>query len=45
VVLDRKHYALLIDRLDFLEDSLAARGARDERSAAVAWSGVRNDAS
>lgn len=41
VLLDPDRYAELIDRLDYLEDSLAALQARDERDAAIAWSEVR----
>ncbi len=41
VVLDSERYAELIDRLDYLEDSLAALQARDERDAAVPWAEVR----
>lgn len=41
VVLDSEHYAGLIERLEYLEDSLAALTARDERDSAVAWSEVR----
>ena len=40
VVLDSTRYAELIERLDYLEDSFAARQARDERAAAVPWSDV-----
>ncbi len=41
VVLDVDHYAELVERLDYLEDSLAALQARDERDAAVPWGDVR----
>lgn len=41
VVLDSEHYAGLIERLDYLEDSLAALNAREERDATVPWSEVR----
>jgi PHD/YefM family antitoxin component YafN of YafNO toxin-antitoxin module len=41
VLLDPEQYAELIERLDYLEDSLAALQARDERDAAVSWSEVR----
>lgn len=41
VLLDPDRYAELIDRLEFLEDSLAALQARDERDAAVPWAEVR----
>jgi prevent-host-death family protein len=40
VLLDHERYAELIERLDYLEDSLAALQARDERDAAVPWSEV-----
>jgi PHD/YefM family antitoxin component YafN of YafNO toxin-antitoxin module len=40
VLLDPDRYAELIDRLDYLEDSLAALQARDEREEAVPWSEV-----
>jgi PHD/YefM family antitoxin component YafN of YafNO toxin-antitoxin module len=41
VLLDPDRYAELIDRLDYLEDSLAALQARDESDIAIAWSEVR----
>lgn len=41
VVLDSEYYAALVERLEFLEDSLAALSARDERESAVPWSEVR----
>jgi prevent-host-death family protein len=41
VVLDSEHYAQLIERLEYLEDSLAALEARDEREATVPWTEVR----
>jgi prevent-host-death family protein len=41
VLLDADHYAELLERLDYLEDSLAALQARDERDAAVPWEDVR----
>ena len=40
VLLDPEQYAELIERLDYLEDSLAALQARDERDAARPWSEV-----
>ncbi len=40
VLLDPEQYAELIERLDYLEDSLAALQARDERDAAQPWSEV-----
>lgn len=45
VVLDSERYAELLERLDYLEDSLAALQARDERDAAVPWSDVRDRSS
>jgi len=41
VLLNPDRYAELIDRLDYLEDSLAALQAREERDAALPWSEVR----
>jgi len=41
VVLDAERYAELLDRLEYLEDSLAALQARDERGEAVSWAEVR----
>jgi prevent-host-death family protein len=41
VLLDPEHYAELVERLDYLEDSLAALQARDERDAGASWSEVR----
>jgi prevent-host-death family protein len=41
VVLDSEHYAGLVERLEYLEDSLAALTARDERESSVPWSEVR----
>jgi len=41
VLLDPDRYAELIDRLDYLEDSIAALQARDEREEAVPWSEIR----
>ena len=41
VLLDSERYAELIERLDYLEDSLAALQAREERDAALPWSEVR----
>lgn len=40
VLLDPDSYAELIERLDYLEDSLAALKARDERDQSVPWSEV-----
>jgi prevent-host-death family protein len=37
VLIDAERYAELIERLDYLEDSLAALKARDERDAATSW--------
>jgi prevent-host-death family protein len=42
VVLDSEHYAGLIERLEYLEDSLAALTAREEAAATVAWPDVRD---
>jgi prevent-host-death family protein len=41
VLLDADRYAELLERLEYLEDSLAALRARDEREAAVPWAEVR----
>jgi prevent-host-death family protein len=41
VLLDAEQYADLLDRLEYLEDSLAALQAREEREAAVSWAEVR----
>jgi prevent-host-death family protein len=41
VLLDVDRYAELLDRLDYLEDSLAALRAREERDAGVPWAEVR----
>lgn len=41
VVLDSEQYAALVERLEYLEDSLAALTAREERESAVPWSEVR----
>lgn len=41
VLIDVDRYAELLDRLEYLEDSLAALQARDERELAVPWSDVR----
>jgi PHD/YefM family antitoxin component YafN of YafNO toxin-antitoxin module len=41
VLLDPDRYAELIERLDYLEDSLAALQAREDREAAVPWAEVR----
>ena len=42
VLLDADRYAELLDRIDYLEDSLAALQAREEREAAVPWAEVRD---
>jgi prevent-host-death family protein len=42
VLIDPEQYAQLIERLDYLEDSLAALQARDERDTAVPWTEVRS---
>jgi PHD/YefM family antitoxin component YafN of YafNO toxin-antitoxin module len=41
VLLDPDRYAELLDRLEFLEDSIAALQAREERELAVPWAEVR----
>jgi PHD/YefM family antitoxin component YafN of YafNO toxin-antitoxin module len=41
VVLDSDRYAELVERIEYLEDSLAALQARDERASTVAWTEVR----
>jgi len=41
VLLDVDRYGELIERLEFLEDSLAVLQARDERETAVPWAVVR----
>ncbi len=41
VLLDPERYAELIDRLDYLEDSLAALQARDERETSIPWPEIR----
>jgi prevent-host-death family protein len=41
VLLDVDRYAELIERLEYLEDSLAALQAREEREATVPWVEVR----
>lgn len=41
VLLDPDRYAELIERLEYLEDSLAAFQAREEGGSAVSWSEVR----
>ncbi len=41
VLVDVDHYAELLDRLEYLEDSLAALQARDERDLTVSWAEVR----
>ena len=41
VLLDADRYADLLDRLEFLEDSLAALQAREESDAAIPWAEVR----
>lgn len=42
VVLDSEQYVRLVNRLDFLEDSLEALTARDEREASMPWKEVRD---
>jgi prevent-host-death family protein len=41
VLLDVDRYAELVERLDYLEDSLAALQARAERDEMIPWSEVR----
>jgi prevent-host-death family protein len=41
VILDSDHYAELVERLDYLEDSIAALEARETRDDAVSWVEVR----
>ena len=41
VLVDPDRYADLLERLEYLEDSLAALQARDERDTAVPWAEVR----
>ncbi len=41
VLVDVDRYSELIERLDFLEDSLAALQAREDAAVSVPWSEVR----
>ena len=41
VLVDVDRYAEMLDRLEFLEDSLAALQAREEIGATVPWTEVR----
>ena len=41
VLIDADRYAELIERLDYLEDSLAALAAREERDQTEPWDEVR----
>jgi prevent-host-death family protein len=41
VLLDADRYAELMERLDYLEDSLAALRAREERDETVSWEELR----
>jgi prevent-host-death family protein len=41
VLVDPDEYAELLDRLDYLEDSLSALQARNERESTVPWAEVR----
>lgn len=41
VLIDADQYAELLDRIDYLEDSLAALQARAESDKTVAWSELR----
>jgi PHD/YefM family antitoxin component YafN of YafNO toxin-antitoxin module len=42
VLLDVDRYAELLDRIEYLEDSLAAVEARDEPGETVAWDDLRS---
>jgi prevent-host-death family protein len=42
VLVDVERYAEMLDRLEFLEDSLAALQAREEIAASVPWAEVRS---
>lgn len=42
VLIDVNRYAEMVDRLEFLEDSLAALQARDEVEKSVLWDEVRS---
>lgn len=42
VLIDVNRYAEIVDRLEFLEDSLAALQARDEVEKSVPWDEVRS---
>jgi len=42
VVLDSERYTELLERLDHLEDSVAALHARGKRDASVAWADVHD---
>jgi prevent-host-death family protein len=41
VIVDADRYADLLDRLEYLEDSLAALQARDDQESAMPWAEVR----
>jgi PHD/YefM family antitoxin component YafN of YafNO toxin-antitoxin module len=41
VLMDPDRYAELIDRLEYLEDSLAALHVREERDSTVGWAQIR----
>ena len=41
-LLDSDRYAEMLDRIDYLEDSLAALQARDEADSAIPWFEVRS---
>ena len=43
VLLGADRYAELVDRLEYLEDGLAALQAREERVQSVAWDEVRGE--
>ena len=42
VVVDSEHYAAMLDRLEFLEDSLAALTAREESEQTARWQDIRD---
>lgn len=41
VLVDVERYAELVERLEYLEDSLAALQAREEQDLALPWTGIR----
>jgi PHD/YefM family antitoxin component YafN of YafNO toxin-antitoxin module len=42
VLVDVDRYAELLDRIEYLEDSLAALQARDEAELSVSWADIRD---